>query len=92
MRWLEDKTKLRVNESIELSGFTPEMFSYKLGNRSALDWVVESYRVKEDARSGLVSDPNREGEERFILDLIGRVATVSLETVRLVGELPGLFS
>ncbi len=91
MRWQGDKTELRVNDSIVLRGFTPAMFAYKLGNRSALDWVVESYRVKADARSGLTSDPNREDEPNFILDLVGRVATVSLETSRLVGELPVLF-
>jgi predicted helicase len=64
------------------------MFEYRLGNRSALDWIVESYRVKVDARSGLVSDPNRPDEPKFILDLIGKVATVSLETQKLIGELP----
>jgi len=91
MRWNKEKTALKVNDSIELSGFSPAMFDYKLGNRSALDWVVESYRVKHDERSGLTSDPNREEQPNFILDLIGKVATVSLETQRLVGELPELF-
>ncbi len=91
MKWLDEGAALRVNGSIELRGFTPEMFDYRLGNRSALDWVIESYRVKEDARSGLVSDPNRADDKRFIVDLIGRVATVALETSRLVGELPTLF-
>lgn len=88
MRFSKDKSTLVVNESITLCGFTPQMFEYKLGNRSALDWVVECYRVKTDKRSGLVSDPNRQDEPRFILDLIGKVATVSLETQRLIGELP----
>lgn len=91
MRWLDGKSRLKVNDSIELSGFTPEMFAYKLGNRSALDWVVESFRVKDDKRSGLTSDPNREQEPRFILDLIGRVARVSLETQELVARLPELY-
>ena len=91
MRWRDDKATLIVNASIELSGFTPEMFDYRLGNRSALDWVVESYRVKTDARSGLVSDPNRDDEPRFILDLIARVATVSLQTSKLVAQLSALF-
>ncbi len=90
MKWLDDGAALRVNSSIELRGFTPAMFDYRLGNRSALDWVVESYRVKADARSGLVSDPNRSEDKRFIPDLIGRVASVALETSRLVGELPEL--
>lgn len=88
MKWADGKTQLVVNDSITLAGFTPEMFEYKLGNRSALDWVVECYRVKRDERSGLVSDPNRPGEPKFILDLIARVATVSLETQKLVAQLP----
>jgi predicted helicase len=91
MRFSSDRSTLRVNDCITLSGFTPAMFEYKLGNRSALDWIVESYRVKEDARSGLVSDPNRKDEPKFILDLIGKVATVSLETQKLIAQLPPLF-
>ena len=91
MRWQDGKTALQLNDSIRLAGFTPAMFQYQLGNRSALDWVVESYRVKTDARSGLVSDPNRSDEPKFIVDLIGKVAAVSLETMRLIGELPELF-
>ena len=88
MRWNKDKTLLFVNDSIEMAGFTPEMFDYKLGNRSALDWVVESYRVKTDARSGLTSDPNRKGEPMWMPDLVKRVASVSLQTGELVARLP----
>ena len=91
MRFNADRSALVVNDSISLSGFTSEMFEYRLGNRSALDWVVESYRVKRDERSGLTSDPNRAEEPRFILDLVGRVAAVSLATQSLVGELRLLF-
>jgi predicted helicase len=28
------------------------------GHRSALEWVVHQYRVTEDERSGIKSDPN----------------------------------
>ncbi len=89
----KEKTTLRVNRSIELRGFTPAMFEYRVGVRAALDWIVESYRVKTDKkRSELVSAPNRSDEKRFIVDLIARVASVSLETSRLVGELPEVFA
>ena len=91
MRWNKDKSLLFINDSMEISGFTPAMFDYRLGNRSVLDWVVESYRVKQDARSGLVSDPNRSDDKTFIPDLVGRVAAVALETQRLVGALPNSF-
>ena len=33
-------------------------FAYRLGNRSALDWIVDQYRVKTDKRSGIKHDPN----------------------------------
>jgi predicted helicase len=57
-----------------------------------LDWVVESYRVKTDAPSGLVSDPNRPQKPRFIIDLVGKFATVSLEIRKLIAQLPVLFA
>ena len=43
-----------------------------------------------DARSGIVNDPNREYDPEYIVRLVGQVVTVSVETVRLVGELAGL--
>ena len=64
-----------------------ECFSYILGNRSALEWVIDLYQVSEDKRSGIVSDPNREDDPEYIARSVGRVVTVSVETVRLVEEL-----
>ena len=90
MKFNAERTQLHVNDFLTLSGFTPAMFDYKLGNRSALDWIVESYRVKADARSGLTSDPNRGDEPKYILDLMAQVATVSLETQKLIAQLPSL--
>src|ERR1700693_5904820 len=59
MRLTKDKTALRVNPSLTLGGIPPETFHYRLGNRSALDWVIDQYQVYEDERSGIRSDPNR---------------------------------
>jgi predicted helicase len=61
-----------------------------LGNRSALEWVIDRYRVSTDKRSGIVNDPNREDDPEYIVRLIGQVVTVSLETVRLVRQLSAL--
>ena len=87
MKWNADKTSLVLNPTLALDGFSPDLFAYKLGNRSALDWLVESLRVKTDARSGLASDPNRQGDPRYLLDLIRRVAHVAHRTDALVAEL-----
>jgi predicted helicase len=86
----KDKTQLRYNDFLTLSGIPPEVYEYRLGNRSALEWVVDQYRVSKDARSGIVNDPNREDDPEYIVRLIGQVVTVSVETVRLVRELAGL--
>ena len=75
---------------LTLDGIPVEVYDYKLGTRSALEWVVDQYRVKTDKRSGIKNDPNREGEPRYIVDLIARVINVSLKTVKVVEGLPEL--
>lgn len=87
-----NKTQLVVNDSLTLAGIPPQVFEYRLGNRSALDWVIDQYQVTTDKRSGITSDPNREDDPRYIVDLVGRVITVSLETVKIVAALPEKFA
>jgi predicted helicase len=86
----KDKTQLRYNGFLTLSGIPSDVYGYRLGNRSALEWAVDQYRISTDKRSGIVNDPNREDDPEYIVRLIGQVVTVSLETVRLVRELSAL--
>ena len=91
MRLSKDKTQLKYNESLTLAGIPAEAFAYRLGTRSALEWVLDQYRVKVDKnRSEIVNDVNDVENPRYIVELIGRVITVSLETVRVVEGLPPL--
>ena len=90
MKLSKDKTQLIYNDFLTLDGIPPEVYDYRLGTRSALEWIVDQYRVKTDKRSGIVNDPNREAEPRYIVDLIARVITVSLKTVEIVKNLPPL--
>ena len=90
MKFSKDKTQLKYNDFLTLEGIPPEVFAYRLGNRSALEWVVDQYRVKVDKRSGIVNNPNRAEDSEYILRLIGQVITVSLETVEIVEGLPAL--
>ena len=50
--------------------------------------MIDQYQVSEDKRSGIQSDPNRADDPEYIVRLVGQVVRVSLETVRIVGELP----
>ena len=63
------------------------MFEYRLGNRSALEWISDQYQVSTDKRSGITNDPNRADDPQYIVRLIGQVITVSLETTKLVQSL-----
>ena len=88
MKLSKDKTQLKYNDFLTLDGIPPETYDYKLGTRSALEWVIDQYRVKTDKRSGIKNDPNRIDDPQYIVDLIGRVITVSLKTVEIVKKLP----
>ncbi|MDE0400217.1 MAG: N-6 DNA methylase [Candidatus Poribacteria bacterium] len=86
----KDKTQLKYNDFLTLDGIPAKVYDYKLGNRSALEWVIDQYRVKVDRRSRIVNDPNCETEPQYIVDLVGRVISVSLRTVEIVNDLPPL--
>ncbi len=89
-----DKTRIVYNAYIDLVGIPEDAQRYMLGSRSALDWIIERYQVKTDKASGIVNDPNdwsREHDEpRYIIDLIGKVVSLSLETMKIVDSLPDL--
>jgi predicted helicase len=91
MKLKKDEGILVYNNAITFTGIPKEVFDYKLGNRSALEWIVDQYRVKIDKRSGITQDPNNfDGNEKYIFELIGKIVTVSLETVKLVSKLSKL--
>ncbi|MEA5498552.1 type ISP restriction/modification enzyme [Limnoraphis robusta Tam1] len=90
MRLSKDKTQLKYNDFLTLTGIPPEAFEYRLGNRSALDWIIDQYQVSIDKRSGITNDPNRLDDEEYIVRLIKKVITVSWETVKIVKNLPDL--
>ena len=87
-----NKTSIICNAQITLSGIPAEAHEYRLGSRSALDWLIERYRITTDAKSGITNDPNHwaaeHGEPRYIIDLVKRVTTVSVRTVQIVRNLP----
>ena len=92
MKLSKDKTTLTVNESLSLGGIPPEVVEYRLGNRSALEWVIDQYQVSQDKRSGIESDPNREDDPEYIVRLVGQVIRVSVATVKIVAGLPEVFT
>ncbi|MDK8613958.1 DEAD/DEAH box helicase [Corynebacterium pseudodiphtheriticum] len=88
---VNDVTKLIYNKQVTISGIPAEADEYMLGSRSALAWLIDRYQVKKDKTSGIVNDPNDwaddVGNPRYIVDLIGKVTRVAMETVRIVDGL-----
>ena len=46
MKLSRDKTGVKYNDFLTLDGIPAKTFDYRLGNRSALEWVIDQYRVK----------------------------------------------
>ena len=90
----KDKTCIVYNETLTIKNIPVEIQEYILNHKSALDWVVERCCVKQDKETGIVNDYNdyaaEVGDEKYIFNLILRVITVSLETVKIVNSLPKL--
>lgn len=88
----KDKTRIKYNGHLTLKGIPEEANEYQVNGRSALEWVIDRYQVKTDKKSLITNDPNdycrAVNNPRYIVDLIKRLVTVSLETQKLVGTLP----
>ena len=90
MRFSKTKRRIRYNVFLTLDGIPEATFNYPLGNRSALEWIIDQYRDNTEKRSGIVNDSNRAEDPQYIVRLIGKVISISLETVETVAGLPEL--
>ena len=90
----KDKTTIHYNDSITITGIPLKAQEYVVNRKSALDWVVERCGISVDKESHIANDYNAfaqdMGDEDYILNLILRVITVSLETMQIVKALPKL--
>ena len=99
MRWggptrIPDRSVIVYNDWITLAGIPDEAHEYVVGPRSALEWLLDRYRVTTDKASGIVNDPNDWGLEignpRYIVELVKRITRVSVDTMAIVKGLPPL--
>lgn len=91
----KDKTTVIYNENITMQNIPLEAYDYVVNGKPALEWVMDRQVVKTDKASGIVNDANdyaneTVGDPKYPLLLFQRVITVSLETMRIVGNLPSL--
>ena len=84
-----EKTTLRINEHVVLSGIPAEAHRYIVNGRTPLEWYIDRYRIKQDKESGIVNDPNGWFEDpRDLVAAIERIVYVSVESTRIIEGLP----
>jgi predicted helicase len=91
----KDRTTIHYNAKITVTGIPPEAYEYVVNGKPAIEWVMERQCVKTDKDSGIVNDANdwaieTMGNPRYPLELLLRVITVSLDTMKIVRSLPAL--
>ena len=93
MKWKskQDHSAIVYNTKVTIAGIPNEAERYMVGSRSALGWIIDRYQITTDKASGIVNDPNDWCDEHddptYIVDLIKKVTTVSVETMKLVDQL-----
>nr|WP_237168298.1 type ISP restriction/modification enzyme [Paracoccus shandongensis] len=91
----KDRSTISYNSNITLIDVPLEAYDYVVNGKPAIDWVMERQAVKTDKDSGIVNDANDYanetiGDPRYPYDLLRRIITVSIETMKIVRALPPL--
>lgn len=98
----KDRSTIIYNSNITVTDIPEEAYDYVANGKPAIEWVmgrqgvsVDRYNPATKKGSDIVNDANRYavetmGDPRYPFDLLSRVITVSLETVKIVKGLPKL--
>ena len=89
---VDDKTRIIYNEKLTIANIPLEVYEYVVNGKSAIEWLMERYAVTTDKASGIKNDPNdwalEHNDPSYIFNLVLRIITVSLETMKIVKALP----
>lgn len=89
----KDTGNIQLDSETQLTGVPPEAWTYKLGNRSALEWILDQYKEKTPKDPTIREKFNTyrfADHKEKVVDLLKRVTRVSVETMEIVeamGEL-----
>ena len=91
----KDLSTIHYNTHLTVRDIPLEAYDYPVNGKSAIDWVMDRQCVKTDKSSGSTNDANDWAvetmeEPRYPFDLLLRVIIVSLESMKIIKELPKL--
>lgn len=85
----KDRSTIIFNDSITISNIPDKAYQYIINGRSAIEWIMDQYRVKTDKKSGITDDPNDFSDDpKYIFNLLLSIINVSVQTVDLINQLP----
>jgi predicted helicase len=86
----KDNNTIQLDTRTTLSGIPPIAWSYRLGNRSGLEWVLDQYKEKKPKDPTIAARFNtyrfKDYKEK-VADLLARVTRVSVETMNIVEKM-----
>ena len=90
----EDRSIIVYNDKIRILNIPLRAYDWQVNGKSPIEWIMERYAVTVNRDSQIRNDPNdwcrEHGQPRYILDLIGRIVNVSIQTLDLMASLPPL--
>ena len=90
LKSLPDAGIIVLDSDTQLTGVPRAAWDYRLGNRSAIDWVLDQHKekkIKDPTVARLFNTYRFADHKEQVIDLLGRVAAVSVATTSIVSEM-----
>ncbi|UKO99657.1 type ISP restriction/modification enzyme [Nostoc sp. UHCC 0870] len=87
------KGSIILDDITSLEGIPQIAWEYRLGNRSALEWILDQYKEKKPKDATIAAKFNTYNFADYkeqVIDLLLRVCTVSVETMGIIRELENI--
>lgn len=86
---MNDNSTIIYNNTITINNIPQKAYEYAVNGRSAIEWIIDQYRVKKDKKTGITDDPNEySNDPKYIFNLVLSIITVSMRTLELTNQLP----
>jgi predicted helicase len=82
--------EIEIDEITMLKGIPKEAWEYKLGNRSALEWILDQYKEKKPKDKTIAEKFNTyrfADYKEHVIELLKKVTTISVETMKIIREM-----
>lgn len=86
----KEKDIIKLDEQTSLSGIPSEAWEYKLGNRPALEWILNQYKEKKPRDKTIAEKFNTYRFTNYkeqVIELLKKVTTVSVETMKIIKQM-----